>query len=134
MDVITTALESVLGEAITIIFGLIFTGISTYGAFYIKRLTDKAKIKTLVDEVNRYTQWALQAKSFNLMSADEKKQVVLEKAQQFAIENGISISMEELSLMVERSVQSIEQLESAGLKMMKMKREMAKLDDDKGEG
>jgi light-regulated signal transduction histidine kinase (bacteriophytochrome) len=123
-----------LGEAITIIFGIIFTGMSTYGAFYIKKLTDDAKRKALVDEVNRYTQWALQAKSFKLMNIEEKKQTVFEKAQQFAMENGISISMEELSLMVEKSVQSIEQLEDAGLKIMKLKREMAKLDKDKGEG
>lgn len=125
-DILTTALGNVLGEVITVVLGLVLTGVSTWGAFYIKRMNDKFKLKTLVDEVNRYVQWAEQAKSFKLLSSEEKKQTVLERIQQFAIENGISVTESELAIMVERSVQSIMNLEMAGLKLMKLKKEKTK--------
>jgi hypothetical protein len=120
IEIIQTALGNVLGEIITVVLGLIITGVSTYGAFRVKLLTDKMKKQTLLSEINRYVEFAEKAKSFQLMSSDEKKETILEKAQEFALENGIQISPSELKLMVEGSMQSLKKLEGIGLKIMKM--------------
>jgi len=114
--------SSLLSQIITIISGLLFTGISALGAFYIKRLIDTAKKKTLLDEINRYVLWADQAESFKLLSGKEKAQAVLEKARQFAEENGITVGDKELSLIVERSVQSLRQLSNIGMRLSQSKK------------
>lgn len=119
-NILSTALGGVLGEVITVVLGLIVTGIGTYGAFYVKKLTDKMKRKDLINEVKLYIQFAEQANSFKLMSTQEKKETVMSKAQQYAMENGIPVTQEELSLIVETSIQSLKQLEGIGLKLMKL--------------
>ncbi len=120
IEIIQTALGNVLGEIITVVLGLIITGVSTYGAFRVKLLTDKMKKQTLLNEINRYVEFAEKAKSFQLMSSDEKKETILEKATEFALENGIKVSTSELVLMVEGSMQSLKKLEGIALKLMKM--------------
>lgn len=120
IEIIQTALGNVLGEIITVVLGLIITGVSTYGAFRVKLLTDKMKKQTLLNEINRYVEFAEKAKSFQLMSSDEKKETILEKATEFALENGIKVSPSELVLMVEGSMQSLKKLEGIALKLMKM--------------
>lgn len=107
------------GEIVGAVVALLITAVGTYGGFYIKRLGDKLKHKMLLDEVNRYTQWALEAKSFKLMSVDEKAETVFTKATEFAEENEIKISEKELKLMVERAVQSVSRLETIGLTLMR---------------
>ncbi len=119
-NILSTALGGVLGEVITVVLGLIVTGVGTYGAFYVKKLTDKMKRKDLINEVKLYIQFAEQANSFKLMSTQEKKETVMSKAQQYAMENGIPVTQEELSLIVETSIQSLKQLEGIGLKLMKL--------------
>ncbi len=109
--------NELITQLITIVSGIIFTAISTLGAFYMKRLSDKAKLKTLKDEVNRYVSWALQASSFKLLTAQEKNESVFMKAKEFAEDNDIKVSDSELALMVERAVQSLSELESIGLKL-----------------
>lgn len=122
IDIIQTALGNVLGEVITVLLGLIITGVSTYGAFRIKLFTDKLKKQTLLNEINRYVEFAEKAKSFQLMTVEEKKETVLEKAQEFAMENDIKVSEKELALMVENSIKSLVRLEMIGLKLMKLKK------------
>lgn len=111
--------SSFIGDITGAVVALLITAIGTYGGFYVKRLGDKLKRKMLLDEVNRYTQWALEAKSFKLMSADEKAETVFTKATEFAEENEIKISEKELKLMVERAVQSVSRLETIGLTLMR---------------
>lgn len=109
-------------QIVTIVAGLLFTGVSTLGGFYIKRLTDNLKRKTLLDEINRYTAWADDVPSFKLMNAQEKRETILEKITEFASENGISLPASEIALMVERAVTSHQKLETIGLKLMSIKR------------
>jgi len=115
-----TTLGGVLNEVITVVLGLVVAGIGTYGAFYMKKLTDKMKRKDLINEVKLYIQFAEQANSFKLMSTQEKKETVMSKAQQYAMENGISVTQQELALIVETSIQSLKQLEGIGLRLMKI--------------
>jgi hypothetical protein len=114
--------SGLLSQIITIVSGLLFTGISALGAFYIKRLIDTAKKKTLLNEIDRYVLWADQAESFKVLSGKEKAQAVLEKARQFAEENGITVGDNELSLMVERSVQSLRSLSNIGMRLSQSKK------------
>jgi hypothetical protein len=120
-NTLSTALGGVLGEVITAVLGILLTGITTYGAFYMKKMTDKMKRKDLINEVKSYVQWALQADSFKAMNPSEKNETVFIKAQQYAMENGISVTPEELKLIVETSVQSLKQLENVGLRLMAVK-------------
>ena len=120
--------ESFLGEVAGAIVSLIVTAIATYGGFYIKRLDTKLKRKTLLDEINRYVGWVKETDSFKLMNDTEQTTTILEKAKEFAEENEIKISERELKLMVERAVQSLQRLESIGLKLMQKR-----LSNNKGE-
>ena len=120
--------ESFLGEVAGAIVSLIVTAIATYGGFYIKRLDTKLKRKTLLDEINRYVGWVKETDSFKLMNDTEQTTTILEKAMEFAEENEIKISEKELKLMVERAVQSLQRLESIGLKLMQKR-----LSNNKGE-
>ena len=110
--------ESFLGDVAGAIVSLIVTAIATYGGFYIKQLDTKLKRKTLLDEINRYVGWVKETDSFKLMNDAEQTTTILEKAMEFAEENEIKISERELKLMVERAVQSLQRLESIGLKLM----------------
>ena len=110
---------SFAGDIVGAVVALIIGAVGTYGGFYIKRLGDKLKRKMLLDEVNRYIQWAQGAESFKLMSSSEKEETVFTKAMEFAEENEIRISDKELLLMVERAVQSISRLETIGLRLMR---------------
>lgn len=111
--------SSFIGDIVGAVVALVIGAVGTYGGFYIKRLGDKLKRKMLLDEVNRYTQWAQEAQSFKLMSSSEKVETVFYKAMEFAEENEIKVSDVELNLMVERAVQSLSRLETIGLKLMK---------------
>ena len=121
---------SFAGDIVGAVVALIIGAVGTYGGFYIKRLGDKLKRKMLLDEVNRYIQWAQGAESFKLMSSSEKEETVFTKAMEFAEENEIRISDKELLLMVERAVQSISRLETIGLSLMKRNLENKQGDKD----
>ena len=79
-------------------------------------------------EINRYVGWVKETDSFKLMNDAEQTTTILEKAMEFAEENEIKISERELKLMVERAVQSLQRLESIGLKLMQKR-----LSNNKGE-
>ena len=110
---------SFIGEIVGAVVALLIGSIATYGGIYIKRMETKLKRKMILDEINRYTEWADEAQSFKLMSSNEKMETVFAKAMEFAMENDIRIEERELMLMVERSVQSAGRLETIGLSLMK---------------
>ena len=112
--------SNLVTQIITIIAGLLFTGVSTLGGFYIKKLTDKVKKNDLMNEINRYTEMIENVGSFKLMQSDEKVQTVFMKIKEYAEDNEIKISENELALMVERALQSRVRLEAIGLKIMKL--------------
>lgn len=116
--------SELLTQVITIVAGLLLTGVSTLGAFYIKRFSDNMKRKTLLDEINRYVGWVNDVPSFKLMSVEEKRETILEKISNFARENDISLPDSEIALMVERAVESRKKLETIGLKLMAIKKEI----------
>lgn len=111
--------ESFIGEIVGAVVTLVISAIGIYGGTYLKRMEVQFKRKMVLDEISKYTQWADGAKSFKLMSVEEKIETVFTRASEFAMENDIQISEKELMLMVERTVQSPNRLESIGRNLMK---------------
>lgn len=122
-EVITTALGNVLSEVLVTIMGLVITGITTFGAIYMKKLSTKLKNKMLRDEINRYVDFAEKARSFSEMNVDEKIQTVFEKAKEYAEDNEIKISDKELVIWVERSLEELKSLENKGKTIMMLNRQ-----------
>jgi len=122
-EVITTALGNVLSEVLVTIMGLVITGITTFGAIYMKKLSTKLKNKMLRDEINRYVDFAEKARSFSEMNIDEKIQTVFEKAKEYAEDNEIKISDKELVIWVERSLEELKSLENKGKTIMMLSRQ-----------
>lgn len=87
--------------------------------FFFNKIEREIKRKSLISEINRYLAYVEQVKSFQLMSAKTKRETIQEKAQQYAMENGIAITEMELALIIEKSIQSLWSLESTGLMKMK---------------
>lgn len=110
---------SFIGEIVGAVVALVISAIGIYGGTYLKRMEAQFKRKMVLDEISKYTQWADGAKSFKLMSVEEKIETVFTRASEFAMENDIQISEKELMLMVERTVQSPNRLESIGRNLMK---------------
>lgn len=110
---ISTVLATVIGAVVTLLVG----GITTFGGIYLKKLETRMKMRDLTTEINRYVDLVNQAKSFQLMSGEEKTQTILEQAIQYADTLGVTISERQLSLIVEKSVQSLRQLEKTGTKI-----------------
>lgn len=111
--------ESFIGQIVGAVVTLVISAIGIYGGTYLKRMEAQFKRKMVLDEISKYTQWADGAKSFKLMSVEEKIETVFTRASEFAMENDIQISEKELMLMVERTVQSPNRLESIGRNLMK---------------
>lgn len=111
--------ESFIGQIVGAVVTLVISAIGIYGGTYLKRMEVQFKRKMVLDEISKYTQWADGAKSFKLMSVEEKIETVFTRASEFAMENDIQISEKELMLMVERTVQSPNRLESIGRNLMK---------------
>lgn len=110
---------SFIGEIVGAVVALIIGAIGVYGGTYLKRMESQLKRKMILDEISKYAEWANGAKSFKLMSSEEKIETVFMKAVEFAEENGIQISDTELLMMVERTIESTPRLESIGRNLMK---------------
>ena len=111
--------ESFIGEIVGAVVTLVISAIGIYGGTYLKRMEAQFKRKMVLDEISKYTQWADGAKSFKLMSVEEKIETVFMKAVEFIEENDIKISDTELMIMVERAIESSSRLESIGRNLMK---------------
>lgn len=98
-----------------------------------RKIENSMKRKMLFDEINRYANFVNETKTFKLMSGDEKKQTIFERAQLFAVENEISVTEQELLLYIEQSISlvvksknALKQLEKAGVRLMQDKNHLIK--------
>lgn len=108
----------VLKEAVTVIAGVIFAGVSTMGAFFIKRETDKIKRKTLEEDIAKYVRWAEQSPSFEEFTGKEKFQMVFSKATAKALEIGIPINESEIAILVESQVKTMKESEGEAIRKL----------------
>ena len=94
-------------QLITTAAGASFIGLSTIMGFYIKRLTDNLKRKSLVAEIDNYVRWADQYPSFKKYDGEQKFNAVFARGIQWAAENSITVSPEEMTILVESTVQKM---------------------------
>lgn len=112
--------EIIMNVAVALV-GILTTLIGVVGGFYVKRIENKIKNKALIDEVNRYVQWTLTSKTFNLMSGEEKTNILLEQLRAFAIQNEIQVTDIQLILMIENSMKPLMTLSRSGEELLKLK-------------
>lgn len=108
----TTALGGALGNVLSAILGIVVTGVTTMGGFYISKLSKKLKMDSLEKEIFRFVRWAEQAPRFALSDGQAKLYTVLENARLYAKENNISITDERLDIMVEAAVKVMKEAEN----------------------
>ena len=97
--------SGILRDIITTVVGAAFVGISTMLGFYIKRITDNLKYQSLVNYVDKSVRWAEQYPAFKDYEGEQKFNIVFARSQRYARDNGVSISDEELLMLVEAAVQ-----------------------------
>lgn len=78
--------------------------IGIVGAFYVKRLDNKLKMKTLNDEIRQMLSISQNSKTFKAMAKQEQVSTILGEMEQFALENGINISEQRLIAMIENAM------------------------------
>lgn len=103
------------------IAGVVITGITSIGGFFINKAFHQIKMKSLVSEINKYVTWVAQAGTFQPLDLTEKKQTILQQVMVYASENGINISDAQLAILIDVSFKSILQLESLGMRKVNYK-------------
>jgi len=101
-----------LQQLVTTLAGAAFVGLSTLAGFYVKRLTEKVQRKTLMEEISRYVKWAEQSPSFIKYTGKQKYMAVAEKAKLWGKQNDISLTDDELMILIESSVKDMKLGES----------------------
>jgi hypothetical protein len=110
----------VVKEAVTVISGVILAGVSTLGGFYVKRLTDKMKMKTLKEDIADYVRGVEQSPAFRGLTGEEKFNFVYNRGMESALENGVSIGEGQLAMLVESQVKLMKQSENEEIKKLIM--------------
>ncbi len=97
--------SGIVRDLVTTVAGATFVGISTMLGFYIKRLTDNLKYQSLLNEIDKSVRWAEQYPPFRDYEGEQKFAVVFARVTRIARESGVSITDEELLVLVEAAVQ-----------------------------
>jgi hypothetical protein len=109
MDLNPITLEIVL-EVVKAIIGVAIPALTIALTLYTKKLNSKLKkkleTKSIKDEIHRLTQLARGTQTFKTMNIGEQRDILLESMRAFVIANEIDISEAELMLMIERAIQS----------------------------
>lgn len=97
----------IIQQLVTTAAGAAFVGISTMLGFYIKRATDNLKKQSLKSDIESFVRWAEQYPVFKEYDGKQRFETVFAKGMKSATENGISVSKEEMVILVESSVQKM---------------------------
>jgi hypothetical protein len=93
-------------EVVKAIIGVVIPAITVALTFSLRRLNQKLQKKSLKDEIYRQISMANEVKTFKAMNMGKKTETLLESMQAFVVSNEIAVSEIELKLMVERALQS----------------------------
>lgn len=96
--------EHISTEIIVVIVASITTLVTSIGAIYIKKISNKIKQNMLKGEVSRYVEWAKEIPSFEEMERADKVQSVVEQMVYFCQDNEIVISDKAIELIVEKAL------------------------------
>ena len=97
----------VLQQLITTLSGVAFIGLSTIAGIYVKKLTTSLQRKDLEKEIKQYVQAAEQSPSFAGYDGDQKYNVVLARAKTWAKDNSVTLTDDELMILIESSVKDM---------------------------
>jgi hypothetical protein len=107
-----------------VVMGLVAVGVpamAVYLTFYTKRWNEKMERKALQAEVDRLTNYATQARSFEVMDYDSRVAAVVESVRLYALKNNMTLHDVEIQMLVEASFGSLRSLEGVGLKLYQLK-------------
>ena len=108
-------------EVVKALVGVAIPAITVYLAFYTKRINEKMERKALQAEVDRLTNYATQARSFEVMDYDSRVAAVVESVRLYALKNDMTLHDVEIQMLVEASFSSLRSLEGVGLKLYQLK-------------
>ena len=114
---------SVVMAVVGALSGVLMVLIKVIGDHWAKKVDRKLELKALTDEVNRLTNFASQARSFDIMDFDSKVDAVVESVLDYSARKGLDVNKTEIQLMVESSFISLKSLENTGLKLYQLKME-----------
>ena len=95
----------IIQQLITTAAGAAFVGLSTILGFYVKRAADSLKRQSLKSDIESFVRWAEQYPVFKEYDGKQRFEAVFAKGMKSAMENGIAVSEEEMTILVEASVQ-----------------------------
>ena len=110
-------------EILKMIGGVLVPFLTIIFTIYAKKWEAAAKRKDIKDEVNRLTQLANSVDSFKLMNSEQKVETIRASIISYAAERNINITIQEIDLLIENSIQSAKRFELYGLKLMKLNKE-----------
>jgi hypothetical protein len=116
-----TSWSSILIQVVAAVGAVVVSIIGVFGAFYVKRLDNKLKMKTLNDEIRQMVDWSRNSKTFKLMAHEEQINTMVGQMLQFAMDNGITVGEKQLVIMIENIMNYPLKLERAVLKSMQLK-------------
>jgi hypothetical protein len=108
-------------EVVKALVGVAIPAMTVYLAFYTKRINEKMERKALQAEVDRLTNYATQARSFEVMDYDSRVAAVVESVRLYALKNNMTLHDVEIQMLVEASFGSLRSLEGVGLKLYQLK-------------
>jgi len=102
----------VASQATMALLGLVLMAVSAFGSFYIKKAIAHLEEKNLVETVRRYVRWVEQAPAFQQWTGEEKFEIVMSKALQYAEGKGLKINADEIGIMIEEAVRIMKEAAS----------------------
>lgn len=106
MDAIDPIVLEVGLEVVKAIVGVVIPALTIALTFYTKRLNDKFKRKSVVDEIHRLTRLAQETQTFKSMNIGEQTNTLLDSMRTYVLANDIPMSDSELEFLVERTLRS----------------------------
>jgi len=97
----------VLQQLITTISGVAFIGLSTIAGIYVKKLTTSLQRKNLKLEIDSFVKAAEQSPSFKDYTGEQKYEVVKARAITWSKDNDVTLSEDELMVLIESSVKDM---------------------------
>jgi cell division protein FtsL len=124
MSIVLEVVKALLGMFVAVVI----PALTIFLTIYTKRMNAKAQRKTLQAEIDRQSAVAFTTRSFEIMDYDSKVDAIVESILDYARRNDLEVHKTEVKMMVESSFSSLKMLESAGLKLYKLKLSKEKKD------
>ena len=117
MSIVLEVIKALLGMFVAVVI----PALTIFLTIHTKRVNAKAQRKALQAEIDRQSAVAFTTRSFEIMDYDSKVDAIVDSILDYARRNDWDVHKTEVKMMVESSFSSLITLESAGLKLYKLK-------------